>query len=99
MTSEEFDRDFEIISRVEYVGPSTPQRRFTYDNVLYVRPRGVQTMNGVFFPCCKQWHPSRESHRTGPHGECVIAALRKPMKDRPDVSPAPALPTLGFVRL
>lgn len=92
MTPEQFDHDFEIVSRVEYVGPPTPQRRFSYDNVLYVRPRtgGVPPMTGVFYPCCNQWHPSPASHRTGPRGECVMAALRKPIEKRPAISPAPA---------
>lgn len=47
-------------------------------------------MNGVFYPCCQQWHPSPASHRTGPKGECVIAVLRKPIKERPSLSPVPA---------
>jgi hypothetical protein len=53
-------------------------------------------MNGVFFPCCGQWHPSPASHRTSVRGVCVVAALRKPMKERPDVSPAPAQPSWGY---
>lgn len=55
-------------------------------------------MNGVFYPCCKQWHPSPASHRTGPKGECVIAVLSKPMKDRPSVSPAPPLNADYYIR-
>jgi len=39
LTPEQFDRDYEIVSRVEYVGPPTRERRFKYDNVLYIRPR------------------------------------------------------------
>lgn len=32
-------KDYEIVSRVEYVGPPTRGRAFRYDNRLYIRPR------------------------------------------------------------